>query len=70
MKNPRITKPAIEVGFQSGDRQATVNGQTWDSTNRVAGAQYAANASVIMVRTGRKLVGVGSGGIYPARTTT
>lgn len=69
MKNIRVTKPTIEVGFQSGSRQVSTNGQDYQDSPRVAGAVNGANGPVIAVRAGRKLVSVGSGGLYPARTT-
>lgn len=69
MKNVRVTKPSIEVGYSSGSQDITTNGQDYGQSPRVAGARYAANAPVIAVRAGRKLIGVGVGGLYPARTT-
>lgn len=69
MKNVRVTKPTVEVGFSSGAQAITSNGQTFGESPRVAGAVYAAGAPVIAVRAGRKLVAVGTGGLYPARTT-
>lgn len=69
MKNVRVTKPSIEVGFSSGSGEVSTNGQAYEQTPRVAGAPYAAGAPVIAVRAGRKLVAVGTGGLYPARTT-
>lgn len=69
MKNVRVTKPSIEVGFSSGNQAITTNGQTWGQSPRVAGAAYVSGVSVIAVRSGRKLVQIGSGGLYAPRTT-
>lgn len=69
MKNVRVTKPSIEVGYSSGNESITTNGQAYEQSPRVAGAAYASNGPVIAVRSGRKLVAVGTGGLYPARTT-
>lgn len=69
MKNVRVTKPSIEVGFSTGAQVVSTNGQAYSGTPRVSGAPYASGSPVIAVRAGRKLVAVGTGGIYPARTT-
>lgn len=69
MKNVRVTRPSIEVGFSSGAQEVSSNGQAYEQTPRVSGAPYASGSPVIAVLVGRKLVGVGTGGIYPARTT-
>jgi hypothetical protein len=69
VKNVRVTKPSIEVGYSSGAEAITNNGQAYDQSPRVAGAAYASGAPVIAVRAGRKLIAVGTGGLYPARTT-
>lgn len=69
MKNVRVIKPSIEVGFSSGAQVVSTNGQDYSGTPRVSGAPYANGAPVIAVRAGRKLVAVGTGGLYPARTT-
>lgn len=69
MRNTRVTRPSVEVGYSSASGAITTDGQTWGDSPRVAGAAFAANTSVVAMRSGRKLIGVGTGGLYSARTT-